>query len=79
MPSLSWKGDIGMKVVYPICCGIDVHKKFLVAAIVSAEKAPILTHQKKRFGTFNKSLRKLRDWLMTSRCYDAYIESTSKY
>ena len=68
-----------MKVVYPICCGIDVHKNFLVATIVSAEKAPVLTYQKKRFSTFNKSLRELRDWLVANHCYDACMESTGKY
>ena len=68
-----------MKIVHPICCGIDVHKKFLVATIVSAEKAPALTYQKKRFSTFNRSLRELRDWLVANRCYDACMESTGKY
>ena len=24
-----------MKVVYPICCGVDVHKTFLVGTIIS--------------------------------------------
>ena len=27
-----------MKIVSPICCGIDVHKSFLVATIVSVTK-----------------------------------------
>ena len=26
-----------MKVVYPICCGVDVHKTFLVATIITSE------------------------------------------
>ena len=42
-----------MKVVYPICCGVDVHKTFLVATIISAQG--ITPHySKKRFSTFNK-------------------------
>ena len=26
-----------MKVVYPICCGVDVHKTFLVATIITSQ------------------------------------------
>lgn len=26
-----------MKIVYPICCGVDVHKTFLVATIITSQ------------------------------------------
>ena len=26
-----------MKLTYPICCGVDVHKTFLVATIITSE------------------------------------------
>jgi len=26
-----------MNIVYPICCGIDVHKTFLVATIITSQ------------------------------------------
>ena len=31
---LTLKGVLTMKVVYQTCCGIDVHKSFLVATII---------------------------------------------
>ena len=35
-----------MKIVYPICCGIDVHKSFLVATIVSVTELRTLKYKK---------------------------------
>ena len=68
-----------MKIVHPVCCGIDVHKSFLVATIVSAEKGRLLSCKKQRFSTFNKDLRKLKGWLVGNSCYDVCMESTGKY
>jgi transposase len=28
-----------LKIVFPICCGIDVHKKFVVATVGSTNKS----------------------------------------
>ena len=68
-----------MKIMYPICCGIDVHKKFLIATIVSSKNPPTLTYKKKRFSTFNNQLRELRDWLLENDCHNVCMESTGKY
>jgi len=69
-----------LKVVYPICCGIDVHKRFLVATIISTPKDSIQPHyQKKRFSTFNSELNRLADWLHENHCLDVCMESTGKY
>ena len=68
-----------MKIVYPICCGIDVHKSFLVATIVSVTKAQTLSYKKERFSTFNKDLKRLKEWLIENKCYDVCMESTGKY
>jgi len=68
-----------MKIVYPICCGIDVHKSFLVATIVSVTKLRTLTYKKERFSTFNKDLFRLKNWLIENNCYDVCMESTGKY
>jgi hypothetical protein len=41
-----------MKVVYPICCGIDVHKTFLVATLITSQG--IIPHySQKRFSTLS--------------------------
>ena len=67
-----------MKVVYPICCGVDVHKKFLVATIITSEG--ITPHyQKKRFSTFNNSILEFKRWLLDNNCRDVCMESTGKY
>lgn len=68
-----------MKIVYPICCGIDVHKTFLVATIVSAMNPPVLTYKKERFSTFNNNLVRLKNWLIQHHCYNVYMEFSDKY
>ena len=67
-----------MKVVYPICCGVDVHKTFLVATIITSQG--ITPHySKKRFSTFNNSILQFRQWLIDNNCFDICMESTGKY
>jgi len=67
-----------MKVVYPTCCGVDVHKTFLVATIITSQG--ITPHYtKKRFSTFNNSLLQFKQWLIDNNCYDVCMESTGKY
>lgn len=67
-----------IKVVYPICCGVDVHKTFLVATIITSEG--ITPHySKKRFSTFNNSILQFKHWLVDNHCFDVCMESTGKY
>ena len=67
-----------MKVVYPICCGVDVHKTFLVATLITSQG--ITPHySKKRFSTFNNSILQFKQWLIDNNCYDVCMESTGKY
>jgi transposase len=67
-----------MKIVYPICCGIDVHKSFLVATIIKTEGIEP-KYSKKRFSTFNNDILRLKQWLIENECYDVCMESTGKY
>ncbi len=69
-----------LKIVYPICCGIDVHKSFVVACIAMTDNRGVTTYTKsKRFSTFTKDLKRLRDWLVSFNCRDVCMESTGKY
>ena len=69
-----------MKIVFPTCCGIDVHKTFLVATIITTPPDSLLPkYQKERFSTHNGQLNKLADWLLTNSCLDVCMESTGKY
>ena len=68
-----------LKIVYPVCCGIDVHKQFVVATIASTNASSITTYQTKRFSTFTKDLRYLCEWLSLNVCTEVCMESTGKY
>lgn len=68
-----------LKIVYPVCSGIDVHKTFVVATIASTDSRNITTYQTKRFSTFTKDLRSLAQWLSDNQCVDVCMESTGKY
>lgn len=68
-----------LKIVYPICCGMDVHKNFLVACIATTDDRGITTYKSKRFSTYSCSLRECRDWLLKYNCKDVCMESTGKY
>lgn len=46
-----------LKIVYPICCGMDVHKNFVVACIAATGENGVTTYKKKRFSTFTNDLR----------------------
>src|SRR4030095_12670479 len=63
-----------MEIVYHICCGIDVHAKFLVACLLRDG-----VKQTKRFSTMTGDLIKLRDWLVSEGCMRVAIESTGVY
>ena len=45
-----------LKIVYPICCGVDVHKTFIVATIAKTDANNLTTYLTKRFSTFTKDL-----------------------
>ena len=66
-------------IVYPVCCGMDVHKNFLVACIATTDERGHTTHNIRRFSTYTGDLRKLADWLLTNHCCDVCMESTGKY
>ena len=66
-------------IVYNVCCGIDVHKNFLVACIATTDERSQTTHQIRRFSTYTGDIRRLADWMRTNNCKDVCMESTGKY
>ncbi|WP_368487573.1 IS110 family transposase [Clostridium sp. BJN0013] len=68
-----------LKIVYPICCGIDVHKKFVVATVTSTNENNITTYATKQFSTYSKNLFHLKEWLSEHNCKEVCMESTGKY
>ena len=63
-----------METVYERCCGIDVHKKIIVACLRIGRK-----HETKEFGTSTEDLRNLANWLLENDCQLAAMESTGSY
>ena len=68
-----------LKIVYRICCGMDVHKSFVVACIASTNEQGVTTYKSKRFSTFTGDLRRCAAWLAENNCKDVCMESTGKY
>ena len=77
--SIFQKGALPMKVIYQTCCGVDVHKSFLVATIIKTTSEVQPSYQKKRFSTFNNSILEFKQWLLDNSCRDVCMESTGKY
>lgn len=68
-----------LKIVYPICCGMDVHKSFLIACVATTNEHGATAYQSKRFSTFTGDLRRCAKWLAERNCRDVCMESTGKY
>ena len=68
-----------MEVIYPCCCGLDVHKKSITACVLWAEAKGKSRKEKKRFGTFTHDLLQLADWLEQCGVTHAAMESTGVY
>ena len=68
-----------LKIVYRVCCGMDVHKSFVVACIASTNEKGVTTYKSKRFSTFTGDLRRCAVWLSENNCKDVCMESTGKY
>lgn len=69
-----------MDLIYPICCGLDVHKKSVVASIAVTDPVTLeATYIVKSFYTMNSDILELHDWLLAHNCKDVCMESTGKY
>ena len=68
-----------LKIVYPICCGVDVHKRFIIATIATTNDENITSYLTKRFDTYTEDLVAFKDWLLEHNCKDVCMESTGKY
>jgi len=70
---------MALKIVYKICCGIDIHKTFVVACIASTNSIGVTSYKSYRFSTYTKGLKELLQWLLENNCKDVCMESTGKY
>lgn len=63
-----------MEKVYDKCCGIDVHKKLIVACFKCGKRQEI-----REFGATTRELLEMADWLKEGGCMMTAMESTASY
>ena len=68
-----------MHVVYPYCCGLDVHKRSITACLLRSEASDRGQPEIRRFGTMTRDLLELADWLQSHRVTHVAMESTGVY
>ena len=64
-----------LKALHVPAGGLDVHKDMMEACVIDSEG----TKHKRTFETMRKSLYALRDWLVSLKCFQVLMESTSVY
>ncbi|AEM72797.1 IS110 family transposase [Caldicellulosiruptor acetigenus] len=63
-----------MEIIYPRCCGLDIHKKTVVACIITPEEKEIRT-----FSTMTEDILAMVDWIKSKGCTHVAMESTGSY
>jgi transposase len=68
-----------MHILYERCCGLDVHKKTVVACLICSGKSGRTDRQIRTFGTATADLLELAEWLHAEKCTHVAMESTGVY
>jgi len=63
-----------MEVIYGVCCGVDVHKKMIVACLKTGKNKEL-----RQYGTTTRELTELANWLLEANCEMVAMESTGSY
>jgi len=61
--------------MYGVCCGLDVHKKVITAALMTGEEECVV----KEFTTTTSALRVMVEWLKELKCEYVAMESSGVY
>jgi transposase len=64
-----------MEIIKNKVCGADIHKKFLVATILSKDGTQI----SERFGMMLDDILKFKEWVIANNCEQVAVESTGVY
>lgn len=59
--------------------GLDIHKKLIVASILTESEDGQLSESTREFGTLPKDYRALREWLVSEKIESVVMESTGIY
>jgi transposase len=68
-----------MEVLYPVCCGLDVHKASVTACLRSPGDGPRRREEVQTFGTSTRELLRLVEWRTAAGCTHVAMESTGVY
>lgn len=68
-----------MQVLHTCCCGLDVHKRFVVACLIRSDEEGKQHKELRRFDTLTPELLRLIDWLQDAKCSHVALESTGVY
>jgi transposase len=63
-----------MDVMYPCCCGLDVHKKTVAACLITSTEGPEPVKEIRTFRTMTADLLALADWLQQAGCTHVAME-----
>jgi len=68
-----------VEILYKSCCGLDVHKKMIVACLRRTDEAGKVGKHVRTFGTTTSELLSLSDWLVEAGCTHLAMEATGVY
>ena len=68
-----------MEVLHPCCCGLDVHRRTVVACLVRTAPGGRTSREVRTYGTTTGELLALADWLAGAGCTHVAMESTGVY
>jgi transposase len=68
-----------MDVIYERCCGLDVHKRTVVACMIVPGATSKPTKAIRTFGTMTDDILALSDWLAQAGCTHVALESTGVF
>lgn len=68
-----------MQVVYERCCGLDIHKKLVVACLIVLTATGQRHKEIRTFRTTTHELLLMKDWLAAAGCTHIAMESTGVY
>jgi transposase len=68
-----------VEIIHTRCCGLDVHKKSVVACVLITEPDGQVQRHMRTFGTMTADLLALSDWLNTLGVTQVALESTGVY
>jgi transposase len=68
-----------MEVIHERCCGLDIHKRSVVACLITPGKRGQPEREVQTFNTMTRGLLELTDWLKAAGCTHVAMESTGSF